>query len=240
MKIVSSAAVVLILAVTSTYAQTGLKPPKKPKPTTCQSIAQVDYQTDRAETRLLHADVPAGGTFISKGFKVRLKDGDAFKDCQPGTTCQGAVLSQISGGSGDVDGAVVYDGTASPQTEGGFSSVSTVRLIVTYSTTASTCISESTFAGYQSKGEFQYVYLPLKKGISGWGDFFRRIDYTYYTQCDDSTGKPDNHAVCKKDGGVEFHPDNANKSDEEQGIKFTCSDNSGSELRCRGQIRYTP
>lgn len=240
MKTVISAAVILFLAVTSSYAQKTNKTPKKPKQNTCQSVAQYDYQTDPAVTRQLHADVPAGGKLISKGYKVRLKDGDAFVDCIPGKCLdKGVDVSQISQGSNDVDGALVFDATVSPQIVEGFSSASTVRLIVTYSTSASPCISESTFAGYQSRAEFQYVYIPMGASIAGWGDFFHKLDANNYTQCDDSTGIPNNHEVCRRDGGVEFHPDNANKSDLERGMKFTCSDSSGSELRCRGQIRYS-
>jgi hypothetical protein len=233
-------ATLLLLAATSSYAQKPEQEAQRTKNISCQSIAQVDFQTDGLSERTLHADVPAGGQYISARYQYRLKDGDRLVDCGPGS-CEGADVSAISGGSGDKDGATVYDGVVKPQiTKAGFATSSTIRLIVTYSTAASVCASESTWPGFHTKAEYQYVYMPAGASYAGWGDFFRRIDYNYYTQCDDSTGKPDNHQVCKDSGKVEFHPVNRDKSDLERGMQFTCSDDSGVEIRCRAQLRYNP
>jgi hypothetical protein len=180
---------VLIVGLASaSFAQKVQKPPAAA--TTCYTMIQ-NY-ANVPNIPFFAADVPAGATDLHPVFAVKGPQAtNPWVTCSPSTTCNGALLPNMSTPGADPDdGAVHYSAFVTPQTAVSgpfaFASPRYVRLVSQYTMTSPTCVSESSFEVAANADFAIQMVVPPGKTITRITTFMRELfPGHHWMQCDD-------------------------------------------------------
>jgi hypothetical protein len=219
---------------------------------TCNTIIQT--YADVGAARYLSADVPLGATDLHPVFAVKgPHDTDAWQTCNPATTCNCAVLPDMSHpGADPADASPRYAAFVSAATTSGgpviFASPRWIRLVTQYTMGSALCLSQATFE-VNAGGDYPVqMFVPQGKTIKRITTFARPLhDADHWIQCDDLNpppmpgwiGPPCDGMVLRF--GYTALPDDP--SDHSKGLNIGCSGKNGifsssDRLGCRIQFQY--
>jgi len=235
-------AVVLVLAPCRSEEKAQI-PPASPlemvsSPHSCQSI--VHGHTDGKNNIFLKADVPAQGKFKNVMFRVR-QGNKPWMDCQPGTTCNGAILPQMGSGSSDKDGALNFAAEVRPQGGNGFTSISDVRLVVNYDTEMPNCLSQTSFTPGPQHAAAQILAVPAGKGLGPLKTYSHGPGASDPIKlCDDWINNPNGKVVngCRPEVQFTVKGQPNDPVDGAPESYTSCSNGTMVEVVCRTTIQY--
>lgn len=222
---------------------------------TCNTIIQA--YADVGAAQYLSADVPLGATDLHPVFSVKgPHETDAWQTCNPATTCNGAVLPDMSHhGADPADGSPRYAGSAYAVTATGgglaFASPRWVRLITQYTVASALCLSQATFEVNANADYLVLMFAPPGKTIKRITTFGRQLAPSgNWVQCDDLTSPTPGTSGSHCPGMILQFNYNASlndPSDHSQGWNIACASkfvngsittSSPNRLGCRVQFQY--
>jgi hypothetical protein len=222
---------------------------------TCNTIIQT--YADVGTAPYLSADVPLGATDLHPVFSVKGPHAtDAWQTCNPATTCNGAVLPDMSHpGADPADGSPRYAGSVSAvtATSGSFAFASPrwVRLITQYTVASALCLSQATFEVNANADYPVLLFVPPGKTIKRIRTFGRQLAPPgNWVQCDDLSSPTPGTSGSHCPGLILQFNYNASlndPSDHSQGWNIACASkfvtggfttSSPNRLGCRVQFQY--